>query len=110
METNREVINEILDEQEQTYVQQFFENEKLREAVKKVLLAPMYYQGVMKKGARAKTGINWAIQYLGNTNENLGATVRACHSGLMFVEEGFKMLSMIKQDNPSEKPKINLAR
>lgn len=106
----QEIINEILDEQEQTYCRQFFENERMREAVKKILLAPVYYQGIMKKGKKAKTGLNWAIQYLSNTNENLGATVRACAEALRFVEDGFRILSTIKKEQPSPVITKNPAR
>lgn len=102
---------DILDEQEETYIQQFVENERMREAVKKVLLAPLYGHGVMKKGKRAMSYSNWVFNgSLKNTNENLGALVRARAEGIAMVEEGFELLSRYKKQENKVENKINQAR
>ena len=103
-------LEDFLDEQEQTHIQNFFENEKLREAVKKVLLSPLYLQGTLKKGRKANPNANWLYQAIGNTNENLGAVIRAKTEALAFIEEGFKLLSMFKKQEQTVEKKINQAR
>ena len=100
-------MNKILDEQEETYVQQFYENEQMREAVKKVLLYPLYGNGVMKKGQSENTSKNWVFSVMGNTNENLGALVRARAEGIHMIEEGFKLLSKFKKQENKVEGKIN---
>ena len=94
---DRELLNGILDEQEESLIRQFYENEKLREAIKKVLLAPLYFQGTIRKGRKAVPNVNWLYSAIGNTNENLGAVIRAKTEALVFIEEGFKLLSSFKK-------------
>jgi len=107
----REAVNEILDDSEKLAVQMFYDNEKQREAVRKVLLMPMYYQGVLKKGKKANMLNNWACSGLQNNNENLGAVVRAVNMGINFIDDGFDLLSTFKkeEEEPNE-PSKNPAR
>ena len=93
----REILDEILDKQERTRIQYFVEDEELFEAVRKVLLIPMYNYGTLKKGKKSKPYLNWAMNYLGNNNENLGASVRACASGIDFMERGLALLTTLKK-------------
>jgi hypothetical protein len=106
----REVLNEITDEQEQTYITQFYENEPMREAVKKILLIPLYAQGVLKRGKKARPGVNWAFSGLSANNENLGAMVRAGYMGINFLNRGFKILSTFKKEKVEGEKKTNEAR
>ena len=107
---DKSLLEQFLDDQEQTHIQNFFENERLREAVKKVLLAPLYLQGTMKKGKKANPTANWLYTAIGNTNENLGAVIRAKTEALAFIEEGFKLLSCFKKTNKVESTNQNPAR
>ena len=110
MTDERELLSEVLDEQEETFIQQFYANEKMREAVKKVLLFPLYVQGTLKKGKKATPNFNWLFNSVGNTNENLGAVIRAKIEALNLVQEGFERLSKVKKEIPRSNLLINPAR
>ncbi len=106
----RELLNEILDDQEVLAIQHFCENERMLEAVKKVLLVPMYSQGVMRKGKKARPRTNWALNGNANTNENLGAMIRGYSDGIHLVEKGFKVLSLFKKKEDKVEVHKNQAR
>lgn len=104
---------EILNDLEKAAVQKFYEFETMREAVKKVLLAALYSNGVLKPGEKAEPLINKALTIVHNQpgidNEKIGADLRAMYHGIMMLEEGFKQLSMYVK--VEEKPKTpNKAR
>ena len=95
-QSQQEILDEILTNAERQYIQHFVDQEELVEAVKKVLLLPIYY-GSLKKGKKPRPEVNWAMNYMGNNNENLGAQIRACNAGIDFVVSGFEILSSLKK-------------
>lgn len=111
-----EDYNAILDTIERDLLKQFAENEKLMEAVRKVILKEIYAQGRLKEG-EAVNDRNFAFGLVmdatGNvykkTNEELGAELRACVEGMRFLQMGFNELKKFKEVK-SEDKKTNPAR
>ena len=105
-----ELLSQVLDETEETLVEQFFHHEKMREAVKKVLFIPLYSHGTLKKGRKVSANVNWLLNSLNNTNENLGSVIRAKIEAAQMIEDGFKLLSKIKKIDAKVVDSKNLAR
>ena len=92
----KEFLDSILDEQEQTYIQHFVENEKMFESVRKAITAGLYEQGVIKKGKKLDIVSNIAFGTLfegdNPNNEKLGEKVRALWQGLNYLEFSLEQL------------------
>ena len=111
----KDYLDDLLNEQEQTYIQQFWENEKMREAVRKVLLAGLYDNGTIKKEKKPNFLYNSALSLINAdeaggypqviTNEQLGQKLRAYWEGLKVIENAFNAMSRYKkgEENP---PKV----
>jgi len=94
------------------------ENLVLLNAIKKVLLAYVYYEGVLTPGEYAgdplknfvlqKAAI--ALQAKEITDESLGASLRADTQALRLVELGFQEIEKYKQIKPMAGDKKNPAR
>ena len=102
-------MNEFLNDNEKAAVQYFHENEVMREAVKKVLLAAVYSNGTLKPGAPATPLTNSAITFVhtnpGATDEQVGANLRSFYKGVMFIEEGFNYIAQqIKVEPKAKRP------
>ncbi len=106
------MIDKILNDQEKVKVGLFVEDTVMFEAVKKVLLAGIYYNGVLKPGVNSDPLQNYALSLASNpgiSNEILGQDLRATSEGIMFLENGLKKLkdykpaviSPIQQENPA---------
>ncbi len=108
------IYEDILNEYEQTYVREFYENEGMREAVKKIILAGIYTNGVMKKGQKADALRNFALQLVSNkgqfTNEQLGADLRALWEGINIVEAAFQQMSKYQIQEKVVDKEINEAK
>lgn len=96
-EGEREVLDQILDEQERTYIQHFVDNDRLLDAVMKVLLIPLHGYGALKKGVKPRTDVNWVWNYSGNKNEIMAEQVRATLDGMYQLERGFAFLKTLKK-------------
>lgn len=87
-----------LSDAERAKVASFMADERMVEAVKKVLLAGIYYNGTLKPDQKADPLKNAALGLAFNpsfTNEQLGADLRAFAQGIESVENGFKKLGEI---------------
>lgn len=104
---------DILNDVEKVAVQQFYEHETMREAVKKVLLAAIYTDGVLKPGEPADPLQNLLLafvsQHLTESDEVIGANVRATYYGINALAVGFSKLSLFKKEEPKQ-AKLNKAR
>ena len=99
----RDIMAEVLDEQERTHLQYFIDNEELCEAVKKILLIPMYNWGTLKKGKKIRTDVNYVNSYLQLDDAKLGAQIRAAANGMFFIEKGFALMQTLKKQKEEEK-------
>lgn len=95
-----------LSEKEQVLVGEFIKNHELAEAVKKVLLADVYKNGVLKPGEKAEPTRNAAFGlFFSNdkggavTDEALGRELRAMAMGVHTIESAF-----IRMQNYVPKP------
>lgn len=104
---------EFLNDLEKELVRSFYENEKQREAVKKVILAGLYDNGTLEAGKPSEALKNFALTFVhtnpGVTDEQVGRRIRAQYEGLMKVEEAFNHMASYKKVEP-EKPKTNKAK
>lgn len=107
---------EYLSEHEVKALEEFASNQVLVEAVKKVLLEGVYYQGTMEQGKAPDASKNFllaiATQQLElTTNEVLGDKIRAAVMGVTAVEQGFNAIKQYKkQVEKTKKDKVNEAR
>lgn len=97
---------EYLTEIEKDKVIAFNEDVVMREAVKKVMLETIYRIGVLEPGVPAD-GRNWAFNLAGLNDmamddEKVGALLKATAKGIGALEDGFKRLSEVKREEPSE--------
>ncbi len=97
---------EILNETEKILVQQFYQNELMREAVKKVLLKAIYSDGVLKPGEPADPMqnllVSWVSSNLDKPDAEVGSNVRAVFWGLNSLQIGFNNLSTYKKVEPKQ--------
>lgn len=102
---SREFSDKILNPVEQAEVQKFVENQTMFEAVKKILLAGIYFNGTLRAGEPADPTRNFTLSLVARsaqngeqffTNEQLGQDLRACSEGIRLVESGLKSLENYK--------------
>ena len=109
---DRGLLDRILDEQEATFVSQFYDNQVMREAVKKVVLASVYYNGTLKKGTPADPNQNFmlALANTKGTDEAIGREARAIALATALLESGFAALASYKREKPDGGIIMNPAR
>ena len=95
-------MDEYLSDAEKVKVASFMKDATMVEAVKKVLLAGIYYNGVLQPGMKANPAKNFALSFdLSNNskinNEQLGQDIRARIEGIAIVENSFKELGKIAE-------------
>lgn len=84
-------------------INSFVKDEKMFDAVKKVLLASVYYNGSLRKGEKLESK-NQAFNLIATayaqgqevSNEVLGQEVRGLFEGVNALENGFSQLKTIK--------------
>ena len=112
----KQVLDRILSEKERTALQQFVENDTMREAVKKVICAEIYYAGTLTPNEPAEPPRNFTLglvteaDILKSDNEHLGLRLRAANEGIMLLEQGFKNLENYKRQKVGELITKNPAR
>lgn len=98
-------MKEFLTDLEIAKIESFCKDEDMFEAVKKVLFAVIYEDGVVKKGKKLNQR-NGAFGLIANayaqngkiSDDELGASLRAKFEGVHCVLDGFDKLKQIKQD------------
>lgn len=94
-----ENLKRILDDSELVELQRFIQNERLVEAVKKVLLAGVYSSGVLKKGEKAEPTRNFALTLAsqpGATDAQIANQLRADAEAIRMLEQQFKEMQKIQ--------------
>jgi len=90
---------DFLTDQEKEKVARFCEDEVMFEAVKKVLLAPIYEQGTLKAGKPADPTFNGALALStvrSISDEELGRDLRAFTQAMSQVETAWQKLSEVR--------------
>lgn len=90
------------------------DNALLMNALKKVVLADVYFKGVLRAGMSPEPTRNAAIAFAfaaeAKTNEQLGEDIRAFAEGVRLVEGGFSRLDKFKTGKPAAETPRNKAR
>jgi len=97
-------------------IEAFCKDKATYEAVKKVLFAVIYSDGVVEKGKTART-TNAAFSLIANaysegkdiTNDELGAQLRAKFEGVHTILNGFAALKTIKRNDITIDEIVNVA-
>lgn len=91
-------FKEALDENELSLIEQFA-NSPMFEVVRKFLVAGIYQNGVIKKGASVWPDLNWVFEDSLNqdlSDEEIGERIRAKTQGLVMLQTAFKELDNFK--------------
>jgi hypothetical protein len=95
-------------------VEAFYNNEGMRESVKKVMLDFLYNAGVLKPGKNADPLHNRAIVIVQEdphaSDELIGQKMRAFAEAVSMLEYSFGQMATIKTKVESKEPKPNKAR
>lgn len=106
-------LDSVLDEQEQTQIKRFIENDKMKEAVRKALLAGLYEQGTLKKykPADSLSNVAFGLLFEGDnpSNEKLGSKVRALWEGIRNIENAFEFMENYKSEEEKRSDNKNPA-
>jgi hypothetical protein len=105
-----ELLNSVLSDLEKESIATFLANKTMSEAVRKVLLAEVYYNGVLAPDAPAAPTRNFALTQvisslsggLPITNEELGQSLRAKGEGVYAVEAGWQRLEKLVPAVPAK--------
>lgn len=100
--------DEYLNEIEVEEVKKFTANKTMFEAVRKILLADVYFNGTLKAGEPAQPYRNALLGYLlteeGNTrvvdNDQLATEVRTYAEGVGIIQRAFKKLEEYSKESP----------
>ena len=101
-------MDSVLTDSEQLLVEQFYNNETMRETIKKILLFVLYNNGTVQKGKESDSLRNAAFGLIANdmdgklTNEQIGADLRALWEGIKLVENAFNAMSVYKIEEQKE--------
>jgi len=94
-----------LSDVEKSQIEKFVGNVKMFEAVRKVLLAGIYENGVLKADQPHDASKNFALTQVFTalinghpiSDEDIGQNIRAQAAGIRLIETGFKKLSDLKE-------------
>jgi len=102
-----------LNDIEKEEVEKFVENKTQFEAVQKVVLHSVYFQGKLSEGQPSDSGNNIFMAQLTQPImenapiEEYGHFTKALVNGIRLVETGFTKLGKFKVVEPEPKPKVN---
>lgn len=109
------MIKDQLTDLEVSKIEQFCSDENMYNAVKKIVLAAMYYDGALRKGEEF-VARNQAFNLIAETlkegsvtNEALGENLRGLFAGVNLLEEAFAYIKTIKQPVESVESPYNEA-
>ena len=97
-----DLLDEILSDAEKEYIQQFYMNEPMRESVKKVLLACVYYNGVLQKNQQPNPLVNFALGLVSNkielklSNEEIGEKLSTQWEAIQLIEMALSNMAKFK--------------
>jgi len=107
-------IAEILSKEEKKALEGFAENSLLKQAVKKVLLFGIYYNGTLLVGKDPQPLRNFALNIVANNpglaDEVIGSETKAAWKGISLLENGFVELDKFKKVDETKKDEQNPAR
>ena|SRR5882724_5324891 len=99
MASDKAFIDKMLDDAERGKIEQIANDPTMVRAVKKVLLAGIYYNGTLKPGEEPDAMRNFAVNMMTfnlRTNDQLGEEVRGAIEGMIKLEQGFDGIALYK--------------
>lgn len=106
-------LDQVLNEIEKDALGHLLDDKTTLNALKKVLLFGIYYNGTMKEGEDPQPFLNFALHIDTHnvmTDEQLGRVLRAKTEGIVALELGFKELEQFKRLEVATEEKKNTAR
>lgn len=99
----KDYTDKILNDIEKDALTTFVDNPTMVEAVRKVLLAGIYFNGTLRKGEPADPTINFALGFVSNgdgkrSNEEIGADIRAAWEGIRLLEVALSNIAKYKKE------------
>lgn len=105
-----ELFNEILSDLEKTKIEQFCNDTVALGAVKKVILAGIYYNGTLQADKKPDSTRNFMLGEISNaiiqttvSDEQLGQMARATYTAINAIENSFRQLSTITTEKEGTK-------
>ena len=105
-------VREILSEGEVQQLGTLENNPELKEALRKLLLFPIYYSGTLQKGESINPMVNWLFGLVAKrdgataTDEQIGRDLRIQHAAVNLVEFAFDEIAKFKVFEPGEPQEI----
>jgi len=97
-------FEDYLSDIEKATIKRFLANERMVNTVKKVLLAAIYDNGILKPNEKPDPTRNYLLGLMGQSrqlpNKHLGEVLRAQMEGITALENGFKLMEGL--DKPGE--------
>jgi hypothetical protein len=110
----QDYLDSVLSDAEKAHLASFYDNEVMREAVKKVILSGIYSNGALKKGEPADPLRNYLLGFPFQrpelSNEQIGADLRASVSAINTLEVAFSNIARYKSEPERSPKKTNQAR
>jgi hypothetical protein len=106
-------IESVLNDVEISSLNRLAEDQTMINALKKIFLFGVYYNGTLKEGTDPNPLMNFAMRIDENnimTDEQLGRVLRAKTEGVITVELGFRELEKFKIVAKPEQPAQNRGR
>ena len=106
----------ILNEIEKNELSKFAENPVMLNAVKKILLRGVYFDGTLKAGEKPEPLKNFLLSIISKSmdiaqsDEKIANDLKAICMGIQVVEFTFKELEKFKKEKPSERNQDNPGR
>lgn len=96
---------------EKQAINSFMSNRVMLEAVKKVMLAGIYSQGVQEKEKASDPQKNFMLKIAlsGGTDERVGQDCKASAIAVQLLESGFKKLDTYRQQVVEPTPNLQIA-
>lgn len=106
-------LDRIFNDNEKNELARFVDNRVMFEAVKKVVLSSIYFDGTIQKDGIPDPMTNFMLALvatnLGN-HEELGKKVEASLAGVQLLEQGFRKLGQFSKRKEPKQEKPNPAR
>ena len=95
----RDFVKGLLSPTEQSYLEQLAKNPEFMDAIKKIILIPVYYSGTLKAGKKPDPNRNFMLSITNRrdlSNEELGNHARAVAEACAMIDAGFSYLESLK--------------
>jgi hypothetical protein len=100
-------FDEILTDGEKAKLEAIASDPVAVEAVRKIILTGVYYNGTIKAGEKANPTRNFALALAfnpGYSAERVGEDVKACAQAIMLLEKGLAEIESFKKGTPTPTP------